>query len=139
MSPPPSHFASQRYCVRHSTERRTFTRFTDYRMDTLRHRFRLSQKELAYLAGKNSRSAISRYENDHTPPPLDVLISFEIIFGVCLSDLFPERFSALEDLILARANAFWNKLEGKTDHASNRKRALLLEIIERAKAPAPNV
>lgn len=107
-------------------------------MDTLRLRFNLSQEELARLVGKCSHSAISRYESTETLPPLDVLIAYEVTFGACLRDLFPDRYATAEDAIVARASAFWDELDGKTDHGSNRKRALLLDIIKRAEAKAPD-
>jgi transcriptional regulator with XRE-family HTH domain len=107
-------------------------------MDTLRLRFCLSQKELARLVGKGSHSAISRYEAGESMPPLDVLIAYEVTFGACLRDLFPDRYATAEDTIVATASAFWDELDGKSDHESNRKRALLLDVIKRAEAKAPD-
>jgi transcriptional regulator with XRE-family HTH domain len=106
-------------------------------MDTLRHQFCLSQSELAHLFGKFSRSAIGRYEAGDIPP-LDAVIAYETIFGICPRDLLPGLYAQAEDEIVARASVLWDRLEGKTDHASNRKRGLLSSIIDRAEAKAPD-
>ena len=106
-------------------------------MDILRHKFCLSQEELAHLVGKSSRSAIARYEAGDIPP-LEVAIAYEIIFGVAPRDLLPQLYAESEDQVVARASGLWDTLEGKVDHTANRKRALLSNIIDRAEAKAPD-
>lgn len=84
--------------------------------------------------GRRSHTAISRYELNGTPPPLDVLIAYEVIFGVSLHELLPIRYRDVEDAVIGRAATLWEEIEGRTDHGAARKRELLLEMIARADA-----
>lgn len=108
-------------------------------MQNERLRWALSQQELASLIGKRSHSAISRYELDGTPPPLDVLLAYQVVFNLGLRELFPARYRDVEDAVIGRAAVLWEELEGRTDHGASRKRDLMLEMIARAEAshPAP--
>lgn len=101
-------------------------------MENHRLRWALSQQELAALMGKRSHSAIHRYEQDGTPPPLDVIIGYEVIFGASLRELVPNRFREVEEAIIGRAATLWSELEGRSDHGAARKRELLLDVISRA-------
>jgi len=54
-----------------------------------RIRWGLSQKDLAFLIGFQSRKAISFLENDKLPPTLAVAIALYIVFGTEHAEMFP--------------------------------------------------
>lgn len=110
--------------------------FISHHFLMLTHRLRhaLSQEELARLLGKASHSAISRYEQRGVVPPLRTLLGYEVVFGLGLKAMIPDLYREIEEEIVARGNALWTDLEGRSDHGAAQKRALLLDMVARASA-----
>lgn len=77
----------------------------------------LTQREIGRLLGCNNEARVSRYEL-FQPPSLHIAISYEIIFRVSVSKLFPSLRGTLEDKIESRILEFRNELEGQSGHGS---------------------
>ncbi len=97
-----------------------------------RKRWALSQRELALLLGHASRSVVSRLELGHGRPSLPFVIRCEAVFGVPVGDLFPDLYDGNLDVVMRQAAVLDRQLRGRTDAGSERKRALLLEMVGRA-------
>lgn len=100
-----------------------------------RKRWALSQRELALLLGHASRSVISRLELGQGQPSLPFAIRCEAIFGVRVAELFPDLFEEHHDAVMRQAVHLDRDIQGRTDPSSERKRALLLEIVGRMPNP----
>jgi transcriptional regulator with XRE-family HTH domain len=68
-----------------------------------RRRAGLSQKDLAILMGLRTVSQISRYEQQHRCPPLRVALTYEVIFGKPVSQIFAGVLVGIENTIRSRA------------------------------------
>lgn len=84
----------------------------------------LSQEELGELMGL-SHDAISKYELEQRPLSVTVILASEIVFGKRADELFPTLYKAIQDELGKRALEMLERLEGKEDKESNRKRELL--------------
>lgn len=62
----------------------------------------LSQHEMGVILGYGQEGPISRHERFHSIPPLVVAISYEVVFGVPVSDLFAGLRSTISDVIEER-------------------------------------
>lgn len=63
------------------------------RLCFFRRRRRISQKQLAFLAGIKDRSLISHYERGRADPNFEMAWKFAFIFSVQVSDIFPRLVS----------------------------------------------
>lgn len=95
---------------------------------TIRMRSGLSQDEVAYLLGVESGAEVSRHEMFHRVPTLKTALSYEVIFGVPVRELFAGEYEKVEADIQARAKELASRIstpgpEGK------RKRDLLGRIL----------
>ena len=98
---------------------------------TLRMRWGLTQPELASLLGI-TESALSKFETQNRPPTKCLILGIEVIFGQTAREAFPALYAQTERNIMRRAAAFSERLESNHDDASNKKRELLAEMIERS-------
>lgn len=94
-------------------------------------RWGLTQLELAGLLGV-TESALSKFETLANQPSLNLVLGVEVIFGQTARTAFPALYAQTERNIMRRAAAFSERLEGKTDDASELKRRLLAEMIDRS-------
>ncbi len=60
------------------------------------------------------------------------MLGLQVIFGVKAEEMFPGLYDQVEDAVMARALRFYEKLDGKTDRKSLRKRELLTDMMKRA-------
>lgn len=104
---------------------------------TKRLRAGFSQRELAELFGMD-RSVVTKAEGAR-PPTLRLTVVIEIVFGRPANELFPSFYSRLRRSVLMRALAMEQRLAGRNDPASRKKRALLAELINRTKNNPPHV
>jgi transcriptional regulator with XRE-family HTH domain len=79
----------------------------------------LSQRELALLIGYADEGQVSRHERSKSIPPLIVALSYEALFRVSVSVLFPGLFEALAERIEERLTEFEEELGKRA--ASGRK------------------
>ena len=112
------------------------SRLSNY-LRTKRLRAGFSQQELADLFGM-SRSVVTKAEGAR-PPTLRLAVVIEIVFGRPAVELFPGFYSRLQRAVLMRALAMEQKLIGRNDPTSRKKRALLSELINRAQNNPPQV
>jgi DNA-binding XRE family transcriptional regulator len=56
----------------------------------------LSQGELGRVLGYRDDETVARHERFHTTPPLEIAISYEIVFRVPIADLFAGLRDAME-------------------------------------------
>lgn len=97
-----------------------------------RREWGLTQRELAVLLGVKSRAHISRLESLSRTPSIDVLLAFEVLFGVSAKELFPMKYTHIEEVILRRAAVLYAQLEDDDRLRAKRIRELLLLAKRRA-------
>lgn len=56
----------------------------------------LSQRELGQVVGYRDEQTVARHECFHATPPLEVAISYEIVFRIPISEMFAELHDELE-------------------------------------------
>jgi hypothetical protein len=95
----------------------------------------LSAEELARLLGRNA-SMVCRLEKCGQPPGGKSALGLEVIFGEPASKMFPGLYVHVEEAIMARALRLYEKLDGRTDRKSLRKRELLADMMKRATSNA---
>jgi hypothetical protein len=92
----------------------------------------LRPKELRALLPRAGRDRVSAIERDLASPSGGEILAYEVIFGVPACQLFPKRYAEIEEIVIDRAYAFHQSLEGRTDEQSAQKRAFLEGILARA-------
>ena|ERR1051326_911918 len=102
-----------------------------------RKRWRLSQRELAFLLGFSSQGAISQHEALIRTPEVKVLLKYEALFGESIGDLFPKLRDEAEKEIVLQAKQLMARLEEHPELPAARKLELLAKLIERMRAPRP--
>lgn len=89
---------------------------------TYRKRFRLSQRDVAYLLGCRSGAKVSRYEHFRRQPNVKTVFAYQALFRAPAQELFAGYFQDVEDAILCRARELALKLsKAKPDRANARK------------------
>jgi transcriptional regulator with XRE-family HTH domain len=78
------------------------THATGNYLKTHRKRTGLSQRDLGLLVGYADEVQVSRHEKSETLPPLVVALSYEAVFRVSASVLFPGLFDELTGMIEER-------------------------------------
>jgi transcriptional regulator with XRE-family HTH domain len=77
---------------------------------TIRMRSGLSQDEVAYLLGVESGAEVSRHETFRRMPTLKTALSYEVIFGVSVRELFAGEYEKVEEEIRARATELASRI-----------------------------
>lgn len=72
------------------------------RLNFLRRKMELSQKEAAYLLGYLDRTMISKYEHGHIKPTFLAALKFQILYQTALPEIFPDVFAELKHGIHSR-------------------------------------
>jgi transcriptional regulator with XRE-family HTH domain len=99
-----------------------------------RKRNGLSQGELAKLLGI-SQSVLCRIEDGQVANiQFDVVLALTVVFGVPLNRMFPQRYTKVEEDVMARAADLYQAHESKTDRKSLQKRNLCDQMMRRATA-----
>jgi transcriptional regulator with XRE-family HTH domain len=97
----------------------------------LRRRWRITQRELAFLIGLQSGGVISRIEGEKRSPSLAGLLACEILFGASPRELFPGLFNELEDTVLRRATDLFEELQGNPSKETRAKLDFLESVLAR--------
>lgn len=97
-----------------------------------RRRWALSQEQLSVLLGFRSAAQLSKFERNERLPNLKTALAFEIIFGVPLGDICEGLRAEVEEEVMRRAYALYERLEHQEDPTSLRNRELLMEMLARA-------
>ena len=98
-----------------------------------RRRFGFTQKELAFIIGAKSGTAVSRLEHGRRRPSLAAALALYILFGTDLVEFFPALFAEVEHGVLARAYDLYERLQGNRSKAARMKLDFLEEVFARAK------
>ncbi len=98
---------------------------------TYRLRGGLTAKDLGFLVGQRSATAISQYEAGSRVPTLYVALALEVVFGLKPRELFPEFFEQVEDEVMRRVRTLDAELADKVDRRSQACRRLIEAIPHR--------
>ena len=100
---------------------------------TLRRRWGLTQRELAFLIGVRGGDHVSRLEQLKRLPSFAAAIACIIIFDASPSTLFPGLFKDIEESVLERTTELYNKLQGDSSKRARKKLDFLEEVLKRAR------
>ena len=87
-------------------------KFSNY-LKTYRKRSHLTQHEMAFLLGDKSAAKISRYENIVRSPKLKALLSYSIVFGISITEIFAEESREISKATRERAQSLLDKFSEK--------------------------
>ena len=96
-----------------------------------RKRWRLSQKELATLAGFKSRDFISQIERFRVLPSLKFMLVCEIVFDTPVRKLFPGLFDDLAEDVLNACEILLDRIKSDNGSDATEKRKLLQKLLKR--------
>jgi DNA-binding XRE family transcriptional regulator len=96
----------------------------------LRRRWRLTQRELAFLIGIKSGTVISRIEGLDKAPRLAWAVACAVLFDTRALELFPGLFSEVYEGVLLRATELYYELQGNPSKTTRAK----LDFLETALA-----
>ena len=109
--------------------------YMDHRLKTyarqLRRRWALTQKELAFLVGVKSATAISRIESSKRIPSLAATFAYALIFGSGPIDLFPAYVAEIQDAVRSRVNELYEELQGDSSQGTRVKLDFLETVLAR--------
>ena len=88
----------------------------------------LSQRELAQLLGYPDEGQVSRHERLNCLPPLLIALSYQAVFRVPVSDIFPGVYETAAQAIEERLATMKNELQQST--AKGRNAALIARKLE---------
>jgi len=97
----------------------------------LRRRFGLTQRELGFLIGAKSGTAISRIERLKRAPSLVWARALALIFGTRALELFPELLSGIHEAVRARVNELYEELQGNPSRVTRAKLDFLEDVLAR--------
>src|SRR6266700_1819325 len=98
----------------------------------LRRRWGLTQRELAFLIGVKTHSAISQIEALKGYPSLAGAIACSIIFDTPSLELFPELYAKVYAAVLDRSDELYQDLQGNASRVTRAKLDFLEEVLARA-------
>lgn len=98
---------------------------------TLRRRWGLTQKELAFLIGASGGGHVSRLEQLKRFPSLAAAIACLVIFDTSPYQLFPGLFEDIEGAVLERAAELYEELQGNPSKSAQVKLDFLEEVLKR--------
>jgi transcriptional regulator with XRE-family HTH domain len=93
-----------------------------------RKRSGLSQRELAHLLGYPDQGPVSRHERLCSVPPLMIVLGYQAIFHVPVSDLFPGAYEAIGQAIEERLEKLKDDLHQRS--AKGRSAAMIARKLE---------
>jgi DNA-binding XRE family transcriptional regulator len=88
----------------------------------------LSQRELAHIVGYVTQAPVSEHERSVTIPALLIALSYEIVFRVPLSELFPALYRTVEAKIEEQLMGIETELQEST--AKGRQAAYVARKLE---------
>ena len=93
---------------------------------THRKRAAFSQDEVAFLLGCQYGTKVSRYERNARQPSLETALTYEVVFGIPVRELFAGHFEKVEAITLRRARVLARKLSAATRTPLNARKLELL-------------
>lgn len=92
----------------------------------------LSAKQLSKVLGIKSRSNYSRVENGKCPPPIGAAFACQVVFGVPVTEMFPDYYALIEDRVIGELAELHLALEKSTSPTAIRKQELCELALKRA-------
>jgi len=109
--------------------------FMDHRLKSyarpLRRRWALTQRELAFLVGVKSSTAISRIEGLKRIPSLAAAVAYAVIFDLGPLDLFPSYVVEIQQAVRSRVNELYEQLQGDPSKGTRVKLDFLETVLAR--------
>jgi transcriptional regulator with XRE-family HTH domain len=96
-----------------------------------RKRWRLTQKELAFLAGLSTRDFLSDFERFKGKPTVEFVLACEVIFGKSARTLFAGEFEQIVRNVRRRADELHDAIINQAGSGAEEKRKLLVSLIKR--------
>jgi DNA-binding XRE family transcriptional regulator len=96
-----------------------------------RRRWRLTQRELAFLIGIKSGSVISRIEGLNKTPRLSWAVACALLFDTRAFELFPGLFSEVHEDVLLRATDLYEELQGNPSKTTRAKLDFIETVLAR--------
>lgn len=97
---------------------------------TFRRNHDFSQQEMAFLLGCKSGAKVSRYERSKRMPSLDVIFTYEVVFGTTARDLFAGIEERARRKALRRVRLLTRRLTKKSsDSRLSRKLQFLKRVV----------
>ena len=93
---------------------------------TFRRRSGLTQRELSWLLGCESRSKVSHYERFVRRPSLESILAFELVFEAPARELFGGMFEAVAAVVKRRAKTLLRRVENSASGPDAEVKARLL-------------
>jgi transcriptional regulator with XRE-family HTH domain len=88
------------------------------------------QEDIAELLGIDA-SSVSRIEFQRQLPALDVVIAYEAVFGLAVSDIYPDLKQRRYEDVLTAAKQLRNELPARPGYWKDERLAFLDDLIER--------
>jgi transcriptional regulator with XRE-family HTH domain len=104
----------------------------------LRRRWGFTQREIAFLIGVKSGTAVSRMEGSKRNPSLSVMLAVAFIFNASLEELFPSLMSEQYEALLRRARELYEQLQGDPSKTTRLKLDFLEKLLARAESESIN-
>jgi transcriptional regulator with XRE-family HTH domain len=99
-----------------SKSSRTSMRTTNQLL-VIRRRLGLTRKQVAAIIGYKADATLAKIERGVQLPPLSVLFKLEILYRTPLSNLYPELYTTVRDVVRAAEAALLKRSEHEEDHA----------------------
>lgn len=96
-----------------------------------RRRWGFTQREVAFLIGVKSSTAVSRLESAKRVPSLQTAFACGLIFDAASLELFPDFLSEVQLGVLERTNELYEQLQGNTSKATRGKLDFLEALLAR--------
>lgn len=106
-------------------------RFPCY-LASLRKEWGLSQEELAALLPRGNRNRLRDVESGKAVPNAQEILAYSLLFGVVPHRIFPKYVEYLEDSVMRRSLALYERLEEARGPKAAKKLRLLEDLPKRA-------
>ena len=97
-----------------------------------RRQWGLTQKEVASLLPRGDRDRVSDVERGRALPNAEEILAYAVIFGSCGKVMFPKYYGEVEDIVVARAYEFSERLKRVKTPAARKKQVLFTDMFARA-------
>lgn len=98
----------------------------------------LSKRELGALISR-SPDTVAHYEDGSVAPTLKIALALSFLFGISVSDLFPELALAVAYAMVPAISELSASLDGKTGPVVDRKRSFIQTLTQRLERVMPQV
>jgi transcriptional regulator with XRE-family HTH domain len=105
----------------------------------LRRRWGFTQKEIAFLIGGKSGTAISRIERGKRTPNVAAALALLIVFDTTPQDSFPGLFSKILEDVHGRVVELYEELQGDASTVTRMKLNFLESVMARLESTSTRV